>query len=173
MSMFTSFLTCLVELVVETPTGDHTYALQLEGTRLLVVMLSPVLYSPGKPAHQLTAWREMMSGTASVMVVPLTCGLLLRYMEQSQAPANMLGDEGGSLVLGLASGVWNILTLGYSSVNTTEPVEGEGGSTTPLADISLTLLLLLVNHCTDTSAFKNPYREALFTFSNAAGRFLY
>ena len=94
-SMFTSFLSCLVELVVETPTGDHTYALQLEGTRLLLVMLSPVLYSPGKPAHQLTAWREMMTGQASVMVVPLICGLLLRYMEQTQAPPNMMGEEGG------------------------------------------------------------------------------
>jgi len=169
-SMFTSFLSCLVELVVETPTGDHTYALQLEGTRLLLVMLSPVLYSPGKPAHQLTAWREMMTGQASVMVVPLICGLLLRYMEQTQAPPNMMGEEGGSLVLGLASGVWNILTLGYSSVSSTEPVEGEGGSNTPLADISLTLVLLLVNHCTDTSAFTNPYREALFTFSNASDK---
>jgi len=168
-SMFTRFLSCLVELVVETPTGEHTYALQLESTRLMVVMLSSVLYTPGKPPHQLSAWREMMTGQASVMVTPLTCGLLLRYMEQSKAPANMVGEEGGSLVLGLASGVWNILTLGYSSVNTAEVVDVDGGSNTPLADTSLTLLLLLVNHCTDTSAFTNPYREALFTFSNASG----
>ena len=111
-----------------------------------------------------------MTSQASMLVVPLICGLLLRYMEQSLAPPNMMGEEGGSLVLGLASGVWNILTLGYSSVSSTDPVEGEGGSNTPLADISLTLVLLLVNHCTDSSAFKNPYREALFTFSNASGR---
>jgi hypothetical protein len=91
-------------------------------------------------------------------------------MEQTQAPPNMMGEEEGSQVLGLASGVWNILTLGYSSVSSTDPVDGEGGSSTPLAYISLTLVLLLVNHCTDTSAFTNPYIEALFTFSNASGR---
>jgi len=168
-SMFTKFLNCLVELIVETPTSSHTYSLHLEGTRLVVVMLSPVLYSPGKPSHQLSAWREIMSGQASVMVVPLTCSLLLRYMEQTKAPPNLMGDEGGSLVLGLASGMWNILTLGYGNVGS-ETVENEGVSTTPLSDISLSLLLLLVNHCTDTSAFTNPYREALFNFSNASDK---
>jgi len=166
-SMFTKFLSCLVEFVVETPTGPHTYALQLESTRLVVVILSGVLHTPGKPPHQLASWREVMTGQASTMVVPLTCGLLLRFMEQSKAPP--MNDEGGSLVLGLASGVWNILTLGYGNIGTSG-TEDDGQSTTPLADISLTLLLLLVNHCTDTSAFSNPYREALFTFSNASDK---
>ena len=108
------------------PTGDHTYALQLEGTRLLLVMLSPVLYSHGKPAHQLSDCRDMMTGQASMLVVPLICGLLLTYMEQTQAPPNMMGEKGASLVLGLASWVWNMLTLGNSNVSSTDPVEGEG-----------------------------------------------
>ena len=38
-----------------------------------------------------------------------------------------------------------------------------------LADTSLSLLLLLTNHCTDTSAFKNPFRESLFSFANSSG----
>ena len=104
------------------PTGDHTYALQLEGTRLLLVMLSPVLYSHGKPAHQLSDWREMMTGQASMLVVPLICGLLLTYMEQTQAPPNMMG---AAWCLALPVGC-NMLTLGNSNVSSTDPVEGEG-----------------------------------------------
>ena len=57
-----------------------------------------------------------------------------------------------------------LISTGYGS--------GEGGSDNEktLADMSLSLLLLLTNHCTDTSAFKNPFREALFSFANASGR---
>jgi len=104
-----------------------------------------------------------MAGEASVLVTPLTCVLLQRYCDQTPAPDL---DTGGSLVLGLASSVWSILTLGYGS--------GEGGSDNEktLADISLSLLLLLTNHCTDTSAFKNPFREALFSFANASEKSL-
>ena len=158
-SMLSTFLSSMIELLVETPLVEHSYYLHVEATRMLVTLLSSVLYSPGKPCHQLAAWRDMMSGEqASVMVVPLTCALLQRYSDQAPAPEL---DTGGSLVLGLASSVWSILTLGY----------GTGGDTgdrpRTLADISLQLLLLLTNHCTDTSAFKNPYRDALFSFANA------
>ena len=101
----------------------------MEATRVLAVLLSGVLYCPGKPAHQLAVWRELMAGEkiamrrvedgcnvmtmcageASVLVTPLTCVLLQRYCDQTPAPDL---DTGGSLVLGLASSVWSILTLG-------------------------------------------------------------
>ena len=51
----------------------------------------------------------MCAGEASVLVTPLTCVLLQRYCDQTPAPDL---DTGGSLVLGLASSVWSILTLG-------------------------------------------------------------
>ena len=105
----------------------QSYHLHVEATRVLAVLLSGVLYCPGKPAHQLAVWRELMAGEkiamwrrrmdvmtmcageASVLVTPLTCVLLQRYCDQTPAPDL---DTGGSLVLGLASSVWSILTLG-------------------------------------------------------------
>lgn len=162
-AMFPYLLRQLTEVVVETPLSAPTYSLLTEATRLLVTILSSPLYSPpGKPSHQLTAWREIMAGPASVMAVPLTCSLLLRFIERMPAPPR---SEGGSLVLGLASGVWSLLTLGYGGA-----VTGEEEKEYPLADTSLTLLLLLVNHCTDTAAITNPYCEALANFSNSAER---
>ena len=151
-----SLVGLLVSLLVETPSSPSpdTYPLVLEGCRLLTTLLCPVLYCLGKPAHQLTAWRELMAGETAHLAVPLTCSLLIRFMEQGPAPPRPA--ESGSLVLGLASGVWNILTLGYGGAG--EEEVGEGGETAPLAGASLRLLLLLVNHCTDTDSFSNPYR---------------
>jgi len=166
-AMFPLFLRQLCELIVETPLAAPTYSLLLEATKLLTVLLSsPLFCPPGKPSHQLTAWKEVMQGGASVMAVPLTSTLLIRFMERQPAPPR---SEGGSLVLGLASGMWNLLTLGYGSSGGNGNEDVEGGDA-PLADISLTLLLLLVNHCTDASAIENPYSDALANFSNSAER---
>jgi len=166
-AMFPLFLRQLCELIVETPLAAPTYSLLTEATKLLTVLLSsPLFCPPGKPSHQLTAWKEMMQGSASVMAVPLTSTLLIRFMEQQPVPPR---NEGGSLVLGLASGMWNLLTLGYGGNGGSGNEDGEGGNA-PLADISLTLLLLLVNHCTDASALENPYSDALANFSNSAER---
>jgi len=165
-AMFPHFLRQLCELIVETPLAAPTYSFLTESTKLLTVLLSsPLFCPPGKPSHQLTAWKEVMQGGASIMAVPLTSILLIRFMERQPAPPR---NEGGSLVLGLASGMWNLLTLGYGGGGAGRD-DGEEGDT-PLADISLTLLLLLVNHCTDTSAVQNPYSDALSNFSNSADR---
>ena len=144
-SMLSTFLSSMIELLVETPLQPQSYHLHVEATRVLHVMLGGVLYSPGKPAHQLSVWREMMSGGSSVLSTPLTCVLLQRYCDQTPAPDL---DTGGSLVLGLASSVWTILTLGYGSSDPNTDNEKT------LADISLSLILLLTNHCTGTSVPK-------------------
>jgi len=103
----------------------------------------------------------MMSGELSTMANPLTCTLLLRYIEQDVAPPGVLTQEGGSLVLGFIS----MLTLGYTSSGAEEVT----GSTKPLADASLSLLMILVNHYTDP-ALTNPYRTAMFNFANSSER---
>ena len=43
-------------------------------------------------------------------------------------------------------------------------------SETLLANQSLLFLLVLANHCTSDRGLKNPYRQALFSFTNAQGR---
>lgn len=50
-----------------------------------------------------------------------------------------------------------------SSNGTTEDEEKKRDIETPLASQSLLLLLVLTNHCTTTH---NPYRDALFSFTN-------
>ena len=43
----------------------------------------------------------MMTGELGEISVPLTSTLLLRYIEQADAPPDPLGQPGGSLVLGM------------------------------------------------------------------------
>ena len=49
-----------------------------------------------------------------------------------------------------------------------EEVEKKRDTETPLASQSLLLLLVLTNHWTTS---RNPYRDALFSFSNVEGLF--
>ena len=52
---------------------------------------------------------------------------------------------------------------------------GKGGkpldesSTVLIANQSLLLVLVLANHCTSDSDLHNPYRQALFSFTNSQG----
>lgn len=63
------------------------------------------------------------------------------------------------------AGLWNIVTLGMAKGS--EPkVEV---CDTLLANQSLLLILVLTNHCTSVKNMPNPYREALFSFTNSQG----
>ncbi|XP_023348059.1 dymeclin isoform X3 [Eurytemora carolleeae] len=159
--IFSRFLASLVTLLIEIPIKSSTYYLHLEGTKVLIVLLSSPVFTCSKPTHQIQSWKQMMTGDLSELSVPLTSTLLLRYIEQAVAPPDPLGQAGGSLVLGFL----NILTLGYAS-------SGSGdfrGPIKPLAECSLSLLMILQNHYTDPS-LHNPYRTALFSCSNSSGR---
>lgn len=138
--MFPSFLQKILEVVVETPLSNATYHLLTESTRLLLVLVTSQ-----------TALKEMMT---SKMAETLTSSLFLRFTAQESAPPRIQGG-------GLVSGLWSILTLGYGGAG---PEEQEGGSPTPLADTSLQLLLLLVNHGTTS----NSYSDALANFSDSS-----
>lgn len=100
-----------------------------------------------------------MTLTSEDKVNGMTSSLLHHFSSKSEAPATYLNEDGGSLVLGLASGMWSILTLGYGSE---DPHDTELTSKTPLSDMSLLLILILTNHCTDTNVIMNPYRRSLF-----------
>ena len=138
----------------------------------LLILLSTPVFCVLHPASQLRAFRSLM-GVSPARAAALSRALVSAFLEQAAAPASYLSEEGGSLVLGIASGVWNILTLGYGSqpaaaTSSSSSTESGGGSDSavsskPLADSALLLLLVLINHCTEGP---NPYRDAIFHCSN-------
>lgn len=75
------------------------------------------------------------------------------------------------------AGLWNVITLGIgnsrkniqiSSGGSNEEIERKRDTETPLASQSLLLLLILTNHWTTSH---NPYRDALFSFTNVPGNY--
>jgi hypothetical protein len=132
-----------------------------------------------------------MIGKSSMHSSSLMKKLLSHFAQQEKAPPNFMGrgDSGGSIVLGLAckflfnllvssiietlikilAGIWNMLTFGLASP-TPDPAAKDAELQSPLANQSLILILVLVSHCTCEKDMNNPYREALFTFSNSNGK---
>ncbi|XP_060233023.1 dymeclin isoform X4 [Meriones unguiculatus] len=95
--------------------------------------------------------------------------LLYNFIRQEKPPppgTHVLPQQsdGGGLLYGLASGVatglWTVFTLGGAGSKSSSPE-----LTSPLANQSLLLLLVLVN-LTDAPDTPNPYRQAITSFKN-------
>ncbi|KAG0727139.1 Dymeclin [Chionoecetes opilio] len=106
----------------------------------------------------------LMTGRASIHACLFVKTLLRRFMAQDKPPAR---TESGSIILGLASGLWNVLTLGLASSGEEVAVVGQES---PLASLSVLLLLVLTNHYTAHRTTRNPYRQALLHAQNFHGK---
>ncbi|GIY48957.1 dymeclin [Caerostris darwini] len=128
-----SVINALFEIIVDISLDSKTYAITVEAVHTLIVLLSVQMFST-RPAQESVVYSIIMEAV-----------------------------EGGSIIAGLASGLWNVLTLNYAGKNSPKDLS----SFTVLANQSLLLLLTLVNHCTNDKEMKNPYRAALFSFKNS------
>lgn len=142
------YISTLIAIIVDVPHDDSSYHLKVEAINALLVLLSVQMYS-NAPASQIAIYKCLMQKRCSIHALVLTKTLLNNFVSQQPAP-----QETGSLIIGLASGLWKVLTLGYGGVE-----EENGDEMPPLARQSLLLLNILTNHC--TSDEKNPYREAM------------
>ncbi|KAF0768503.1 dymeclin [Aphis craccivora] len=91
----------------------------------------------------------------NIDAVKLSKALLQRYTDQIKPPVL----SGGGIFYGLASNLWNILTL-----STNVPVQT---NQSPLSSLSISVLLILINHCTSPPPPKgNPYRTCISSLSD-------
>ncbi|XP_037069422.1 dymeclin-like [Pollicipes pollicipes] len=161
-SQLETLLNALIEVLVDVPLLDATYYIHLEALNTLLILLGCQMYST-KQAHSLVVYRTLMSGRSAIHACILMKTLLKHVVTRQPAPDSRY-TGGGSLVLGIASGLWSALTLGYGAQPATE--EKTAGRLPPLTQQSLHLLLVLGNHCTSQSQLHNPFRQALFHMSN-------
>lgn len=170
------FLDSLIEIVVDIPVKDFTYPLHLEAVNCLLVLLSVQMFSQ-RPASKSCIYRSLMQGRYSIHAPLLVKTLLHHFVSQEKAPPGLYRSSGGgSVVIGLATELWKILTFGMARGTTSAsplppdsvPVMKPGEvSESPLANQSLLLVLVLSNHCTSDKNLHNPYRQALFSCSNS------
>lgn len=160
-----SLVNALVEIVVDVPLLDFTYALHVEAINTLLVLLSVQMFSTNTSMNS-PIYKSVLQGKCSIHALLFTKSLLQNFVRQDKCPESYYRSEGGgSIIIGLASGLWNALTLGYGSKE--EDKEAARMKETVLAQQSLLLLLVLVNHCTSDKAVTIPYKKALFSFVNS------
>ncbi|XP_064644875.1 dymeclin-like isoform X2 [Lineus longissimus] len=161
------FMSSLMEVMVDVPITNFTYALHLEAISTVLVLLSVQMFTTQTASH-LHIYQYIMKGKSSSHASALMKTLLLNYIKQEKCPQELIKNQAGGGVLygitaAVASGLWTALTLGLA--NKTEPHEEVAD--TLIANQSLLLILILTNHCTSEQSLHNPYRQALFSFTNA------
>ena len=149
-------LVTLLESLNELPCNGHWYHLTSEMMSILLILLSVQMYS-ARPVQRSVVYRLIMGPKCSLHAVRFTKCLLNHFIRQ-EAPPKF--EAGGSLIIGLASGLWNVLSLGYGK---SEEVPEEA----VVAKMSCLLLLILTNHSTSEV---NKYRETLFSCQDSHGK---
>uniref|UniRef100_A0A6M2DDL9 Dymeclin n=1 Tax=Xenopsylla cheopis TaxID=163159 RepID=A0A6M2DDL9_XENCH len=158
-----SFVDDLINIIAIVPTREITYALHLEAVNCALILLTNNIFSQQKTEDSII-YKTVMQGICSVKGAPLTRALLQHISQCTKAPPSLFGNTGGgSFVLDL----WSLLTFSKSRSQTTTTLNTDSPEalaenfreTTPLANHSLLLLLVLTNHCTTQ---KNVYRDCLF-----------
>lgn len=122
----------------------------MEACKTFLVLLSVQMFF-FRPSTKSLIYTTVMQKKCSIHALLFTKVLLNNFIHQIPAPP----PSTGSIIFGLASGLWSVLTLGYGNKKSEEEILKEA----ILARESLLLLLVLTNHCTKEI---NPYREALF-----------
>ncbi|XP_036061116.1 dymeclin [Onychomys torridus] len=162
-------LCSLVQLITDTPLLDITYEISVEAISAMVVFLSCQLFHK-EVLRQSISHKYLMQGPCLPYTSKLVKTLLYNFIRQEKPPPPGTHvfppqSDGGGLLYGLASGVatglWSVFTLGGASSKAAASPE----LTSPLANQSLLLLLVLVN-LTDTPDTPNPYRQAVTSFKN-------
>ncbi|XP_015378745.1 PREDICTED: dymeclin-like [Diuraphis noxia] len=145
------FLALLVKIVSELKVTDSTYSIHLESLNCIIIVLSIQMYTI-QPSSSLIIYRIFME---NIDAPKLSKALLQRYTEQIKPPIM----SGGGIFYGIASNLWNILTL-----STNVPVQT---NQSPLSSLSISVLLILINHCTSPPPPKgNPYRTCIASLSD-------
>uniref|UniRef100_A0A098M0J8 Dymeclin n=1 Tax=Hypsiglena sp. JMG-2014 TaxID=1550645 RepID=A0A098M0J8_9SAUR len=162
-------LCCLIQLIVEVPLLDITYSISLEAVTTLVVFLSCQLFHK-EILRKSIIHKYLMHGRCLSYTSRLVKTLLYNFIRQERSPPPSSHvfqpeSEGGGLLYGIASGVatglWTVFTLG--GVGSKRASQQEESS--PLANQSLLLLLVLVN-LTDAADTPNPYKQSVVSFKN-------
>lgn len=160
---FESLIGTLVGIIVDVPVNDQTYLIHLEAVTCLLVFLSIQIHS-GRRSDQSNVYRIIMKGKHVIHAPVLIKSLLTNFINQEKLPPGYGGNHGHSIVLGLASDLWSILTFSRKSSEELTVPDQNDFQITPLATQSLLLILVLVHHWTTHS---NPYRSSLFSCLNS------
>ncbi|XP_048523171.1 dymeclin isoform X2 [Dendroctonus ponderosae] len=156
-----SFIEALFAVVVDVPVQDTTYGIHLEAITCLLILLS-VQFHSGQRSDNSVVYHTVMNGRHVISSPLFVKCLMINFINQQALPPGYGAGHGQSLVIGLASELWSILTFSKKSEDA-EVSEQSDFQRAPLATQSILLLLVLVHNW---ATVNNPYRLSLFSCSN-------
>ncbi|XP_060684943.1 dymeclin isoform X2 [Hemiscyllium ocellatum] len=148
---------------------DITYSILLESVTTLLVLLSYQLFQK-EIIRESLIYKCLMEGQCLQYTSRVVKTLLYNFIRQEKCPSPRTQifeqtSEGSGLLYGLASGVasglWTVLTLGGVGNKTSQ----QGDLSSPLANRSL-LLLLVLSNLSNRPEKPNPYRQSIMSFRN-------
>ncbi|XP_028159585.1 dymeclin isoform X3 [Ostrinia furnacalis] len=168
----------LIGLIIDVPVTDNTYYLHLECINTLLVLMSVYMFAGVHGQARLVEtsliFRTLFQGRYGMHAPLLVKTLLGNLAAMLPAPPAMFGTgaNGGSVLINIASGLWNMLTFNTTTRQTIyshppldrSSLSGRLKQQHPLSNQSCLLLLALANHCI---ADANLYRAALLSSAPA------
>ncbi|KAF9417255.1 hypothetical protein HW555_005569 [Spodoptera exigua] len=169
----------LIGLIIDVPVTDNTYYLHLECINTMLVLMSVYMFAGVHGQTRLVdtslIYRTLFQGRYGMHAPLLVKTLLNNLSSMLAAPPSMFGAHagGGSLLINLASGLWNMITFNSTARQTiyTHPpldrqeLQERVKKEHPVANQSCLLLLTLANHCMNDD---NLYRNALLCCEDTA-----
>nr|CAD7570270.1 unnamed protein product [Timema californicum] len=171
------FMDSLIEIIVDVPVrslmqGRYSIHSPLLVKTLLQHFIDQQQAPPGLLGH--SSGGSLVIGLACMVSQTVWCKKISdeapgRKQSNVNKTKNLFAyHEPLGISIASKAGLWNMLTLGLARPS--PPLLGDGGLSledTPLANLSLLLILVLANHCTGEKNLHNPYRQALFSFTNS------
>ncbi|XP_031560113.1 dymeclin-like isoform X2 [Actinia tenebrosa] len=143
----------LFTVLHDIPVCEETYAVHIETINTLLVLLSEQMFDIFASSNSIF-YHAIMKGKCRHKAKYIVHVLLHNYVAQETSPLDLTTDN---------TAWFPSLWSWFGSPSSTE----EDQSDSLLANQSLLLLLILVNHCTQDKRLLNPYRHSLFTFTDS------
>ncbi|KAL1497518.1 hypothetical protein ABEB36_008463 [Hypothenemus hampei] len=161
-ALLETFIGSLFSIVVDLPVQDNTFLIHLEAVTCLLILLS-VQFHSGQHSDNSIVFNIIMKGQHIRYAPVFVKSLLNNFISQKPLVTSFGNDEPGhSIVVGIASELWSLLTFSKKSDHK-EFTENSEFQQTPLATQSILLMLVLVHNWT---TLNNPYRSSLFSCLN-------
>nr|CDJ90438.1 Dymeclin domain containing protein [Haemonchus contortus] len=151
----------LINILADLPVSENTMAIHIEAVKCLITMLSSQLYNDAV-ANTSVIFSYFINGACSKQAAVLTKTLLRNYLTHNSEYHPLKRNEGGSIVLGLASSIWSVVQAVSGAEEEPDPVPEY-----PLTLGNLSILLLLNLACHHPAKGCNPFKETLALFQNS------
>ncbi|KAJ8970965.1 hypothetical protein NQ317_012642 [Molorchus minor] len=154
-STLESFVGCLVGILVDIPVTNSTYLIHLEVVTCILIFLS-VPFNSSQKADQSNIYHLIMRGKHVIHAPLLIKSLCQNFINQEKLPPGYGNNQNHSIVLGLASDLWSMLTFRHKS-----------SDSTVMADQKRLPRFSLGRTNYHWTTQPNPYRSSLFSCLNS------